>query len=184
MDRNADALRASKKQSQIRSFNRLLGVMNHQRILVMAIAVAQTVIYYSSGEIWPYFRRIFLCFSNHILLQALSHFILFLVCLGLIHAKEIADIMLLDRLDQKEREEYYETPKIHGVSTNDIRFMEADKLSTYTLVIMYIATAIAGVYALCTLGLLIGTFIDLSFITFPCESVIHRFFSHSHVQVQ
>lgn len=51
MDRNADALRASKKQSQIRSFNRLLGVMNHQRILVMAIAVAQTVIYYSSDEI-------------------------------------------------------------------------------------------------------------------------------------
>lgn len=84
--------------------------------------------------------------------------------------------MLLDRLDQKEREEYYETPRIHGVSTNDIRFMEADKLSTYTLVIMYIATAIAGVYALCTLGLLIGAFIDLSFITLPCESVIHRFF--------
>lgn len=47
MDKNADALRASKKQSQIRSFNRLLGVMNHQRILVMAIAVAQTVIYSS-----------------------------------------------------------------------------------------------------------------------------------------
>lgn len=78
------------------------------------------------------------------------------MCLGLIHAKEIANILLLDRLDQKEREEYYETPKFHGVSTNDIRFMEADKLSTYTLVIMYVATAIAGIYALCTLGLLIG----------------------------
>lgn len=79
------------------------------------------------------------------------------MCLGLIHAKEIADILLLDRLEQKEREEYYETPKFHGVSTNEIRFMEADQLSTYTLVIMYAATAIAGVYALCTLGLLIGT---------------------------
>lgn len=65
--------------------------------------------------------------------------------------------MLLDRLDQKEREEYYDTPKFHGVSTNDIRFMEADKLSTCTLAIMYVATAVAGIYALCTLGLLIGT---------------------------
>lgn len=89
-------------------------------------------------------------------MQALSHFILFLVCLGLIHAKEIANILLADRLDQKEREEYYETPKIHGVSTNDIRFMEADKIVTCTLVIMYISTALAIIYALCTLGLLIG----------------------------
>lgn len=86
----------------------------------------------------------------------MSHFILFLVCLGLIHAKEIANVLMLDRLDQKEREEYYETPKINGVSTNDIRFMEADKSVTYTLVIMYAATAFAGIYALCTLGLLIG----------------------------
>lgn len=64
--------------------------------------------------------------------------------------------MLVDRLDQKEREEYYETPKIHGVSTNDIRFLEADKLVNYTLVILYSATALAATYALCTLGLLIG----------------------------
>lgn len=64
--------------------------------------------------------------------------------------------MLLDRLDQREREEYYETPKIHGVSINDIRFMEADQLVTYILVVMYIATAFASIYALCTLALLIG----------------------------
>lgn len=63
----------------------------------------------------------------------------------------------MDRLDQKEREEYYETPKIHGVSTNDIRFMEADKLVNYTLIVLYCATAVAATYALCTLGLLIGT---------------------------
>lgn len=78
------------------------------------------------------------------------------MCLGLIHAKEIANILLVDRLDQKEREEYYETPKIHGISTNDIRFMEADKIVTCTLVIMYISTGLAAIYALCTLGLLIG----------------------------
>lgn len=94
------------------------------------------------------------------------------MCLGLIHAKEIADILLLDRLEQKEREEYYETPKFHGVSTNDIRFMEANQLSTYTLVIMYMATAIAGIYALCTLGLLIGTHVSTQH--------LHRFFHCFH----
>lgn len=62
----------------------------------------------------------------------------------------------MDRLDQKEREEYYETPKIHGISANDIRFMEADKLVNYTLIVLYSATALAATYALCTLGLLIG----------------------------
>lgn len=40
----AEIVRKSKKHSRIRSFNRLLSVMNHQRILVMAIAVAQTVL--------------------------------------------------------------------------------------------------------------------------------------------
>lgn len=59
-------------------------------------------------------------------------------------------------MDQKEREEYYETPKFHGISTNDMRFMEADKLVNYTLIILYSATALATVYAICTLGLLIG----------------------------
>lgn len=92
-------------------------------------------------------------------MQALAHFALFLVCLGLIHAKQISRILLVDRLDQKEREEYYETPKIHGVSTNDMRFLEADKLVNYTLVILYIATALAATYALCTLGLLIGKYL-------------------------
>lgn len=79
------------------------------------------------------------------------------MCLGLIHAKQISRLLIVDRLDQKEREEYYETPKTHGVSTNDIRFMEADKLVNYTLIVLYCATAIAAIYALCTLGLLIGT---------------------------
>lgn len=60
-------------------------------------------------------------------------------------------------MDQKEREEFYETPKIHGISTNDIRFMEADKLVNYTLLILYSATALAATYAVCTLGLLIGS---------------------------
>lgn len=78
------------------------------------------------------------------------------MCLGLIHAKQISRLLIVDRLDQKEREEYYETPKIHGVSTNDIRFMEADKLVNYTLIVLYCATAVAATYALCTLGLLIG----------------------------
>lgn len=157
MDENAEALRATKKASQIRSFNRLLGVMNHQRILVMVVAIAQTVKFnrfVSANSTQSYF----ICFYFLLRFQALSHFILFLVALGLIHAKEIADILLMDQLDQKEREEYYETPKFHGVSTNVIRFMEADKLSTYTLVIMYIATAIAGIYVLCTWGLLIGVY--------------------------
>lgn len=88
--------------------------------------------------------------------QALAHFGLFLVCLGLIHAKQISRVLLIDRLDQKEREEYYETPKIHGVSTNDLRFIEADKLVNYTLIVLYITTAIVATYAVCTLGLLIG----------------------------
>lgn len=65
-------------------------------------------------------------------------------------------MLLIDRLDQKEREDYYETPKNHGVSANDIRFMEADKLVSYTLIVLYTATALAATYALCTLGLLIG----------------------------
>lgn len=65
-------------------------------------------------------------------------------------------LLLIDRMDQKEREEYYETPKIHGVSANDIRFMEADRLVNYTLIILYSATALAATYAICTLGLLIG----------------------------
>lgn len=59
-------------------------------------------------------------------------------------------------MDQKEREEYYETPKIHGISTNDIRFMEADKLVNFTLILLYCTTALAATYAICTLGLLIG----------------------------
>lgn len=88
--------------------------------------------------------------------QAFAHSALFLVCLGLIHAKQISRLLLVDRLDQKEREEYYETPKIHGVSANDIRFMEADRLVNYTLIILYSATALVATYALCTLGLLIG----------------------------
>lgn len=78
------------------------------------------------------------------------------MCLGLIHAKQISRLLLVDRLDQKEREEYYETPKIHGISTNDIRFMEADKLVNYTLILLYCATTLAATYAICTLGLLIG----------------------------
>lgn len=59
-------------------------------------------------------------------------------------------------IDQKEREEYYETPKIHGITTNDIRFMEADRLANYTLILLYMTTAFVGAYAMCTLGLLIG----------------------------
>lgn len=86
----------------------------------------------------------------------MAHSALFLVCLGLIHAKQISRLLLVDRLDQKERELEYETPKIHGISTNDIRFMEADRHVNYTLIILYCATALTATYALCTLGLLIG----------------------------
>lgn len=62
----------------------------------------------------------------------------------------------MDRIDQKEREQYYETPSIHGVSVNDVRLMEGDKLITYIMVTLYVCTVLAAVYALCTLGLLIG----------------------------
>lgn len=85
------------------------------------------------------------------------------MCLGLIHAKQISKLLLVDRLDQKEREEYYETPRINGVSANDIRFLEADKHVKYTLILLYLATALAAIYALCTLGLLIGNKIHITF---------------------
>lgn len=88
--------------------------------------------------------------------KALAHFVLFLLCLGLIHAREIANLLQVDRDDQKEREQYYETPSIHGVSVNEIRLMEGDKLITYIMVTLYVCTVLAAVYALCTLGLLIG----------------------------
>lgn len=119
-------------------------------------------------------------------MQALAHFGLFLVCLGLIHAKQISRVLLVDRLDQKEREEYYETPKFHGVSTNDLRFMEADKLVNYTLVILYSATAYAATYAICTLGLLIGKiyfyfyFEKLNFSIF----IMKHLYSHSIPELQ
>lgn len=81
----------------------------------------------------------------------------------------------MDRLDQKEREEFYETPKFHGVSTNDIRFMEADKLVNYTLVILYSATALAATYAICTLGLLIGKSLFF-FLIFQLKLFLMRIF--------
>lgn len=59
-------------------------------------------------------------------------------------------------LDQMEREELYETPKYHGQSIDEIRFNNARKLVNFRLMTMYIATAFVGVYALCTLCLLIG----------------------------
>ncbi|XP_031626568.1 uncharacterized protein LOC116342905 [Contarinia nasturtii] len=117
------------KKRTMKLFHDLLSDMRHQRVAVIALAVGQA---------------------------AFAHSALFLVCLGLIHAKQMSRLLLIDRLDQKEREEYYETPKIHGVSANDIRFLEAEKLVNYTLILLYTATALAAVYALCTLGLLIG----------------------------
>lgn len=57
-----------------------------------------------------------------------------------------------------EREEYYETPKYHGRSIDEIRFNDARKLMNYRLISLYTATACVGVYALCTLCLLIGEF--------------------------
>lgn len=77
-------------------------------------------------------------------------------CLGLIHAREIENLVFLDRIDQKEREEYYETPRIHGVSINEIRLTEGDKQISHVVVVLYVGTVLAAVYALCTLGLLIG----------------------------
>lgn len=148
--------------------------MNHQRILVMAIAVAQTVSSRKTFFVELKLNKFSLSIYER---QALAHFALFLICLGLIHAKEIAHLLLLDRIDQKEREEYYETPRIHGISTNDIRFMEGDKLITFILVIMYVGTAVAGIYALCTLGLLIGT------LKRRCELIVPWMVFHSFVCV-
>lgn len=55
-----------------------------------------------------------------------------------------------------EREESYETPKFHGRSVDEIRFNNARKLANFRLITVYFATAYVGIYALCTLCLLIG----------------------------
>lgn len=147
-----------RKKKTMKLFYHLLSDMRHQRVAVIALAVGQAVnclIFSSPNQFLVRDKLLIFPLQWH-LWQAFAHSALFLVCLGLIHAKQISRLLLLDRLDQKEREEYYETPKIHGISANDIRFMEADRLVNYTLIVLYSTTALAATYALCTLGLLIG----------------------------
>lgn len=143
-----------RKKKTMKLFYHLLSDMRHQRVAVIALAVGQAVNTFEKENSEQ--RKINYWFFHDYTWQAFAHSALFLVCLGLIHAKQISRLLLLDRLDQKEREEYYETPKIHGISANDIRFLEADRLVNYTLIVLYCATAVAATYALCTLGLLIG----------------------------
>lgn len=150
------AITMPRKKRSMSLFYHLLSDMRHQRIAVITLSVGQAV------SFCKFIFIVFFLYSVQIdhfisaLHQALAHFALFIVCLGLIHAKQISRILLIDRLDQKGREEFYETPKQHGVSANDMHFMEADKLVKYRLVILYGATALAATYAICTLGLLIG----------------------------
>lgn len=95
-------------------------------------------------------------FSNRVNLQAASHFVLFLFCLAAIQETKISQLLLDYGLDQMEREEFYETPKFHGHSIDEIRFNNARKLVNFRLITMYIALAYVAIYAMCTLCLLVG----------------------------
>lgn len=61
-----------------------------------------------------------------------------------------------DRQDHKEREEYTETPRFHGISTNDIRFMEADRAIQNTISLMWFVFLSAAMYSCVSVSLVIG----------------------------
>ena len=78
--------------------------------------------------------------------------------LGLTHAEEMINILIVDIADQKEREEYYEMPTNNqGESINQVRFNTASKLATVTLTILYCCAALAATYVIACLCLLFGT---------------------------
>lgn len=82
---------------------------------------------------------------------------IFVIILGLAHAKETSSILQADMQDQKERDWIEDVPiNAQGESLNTIRFDQASHLAYSTLVYLYIATGVGAVYLVCTIGLLIG----------------------------
>lgn len=83
---------------------------------------------------------------------------MFLVVMGLLHAEEMINILVVDIADQKDREEYYELPMhANGETMNQVRFKTATQLAASTLSILYACSIVVGVYMVCCLCLLCGT---------------------------
>lgn len=81
-----------------------------------------------------------------------------MMLLGLTHAEEMINILIVDIADQKEREEYYEMPmNAKGESMNQVRFKTASQLATGTLTILYGCATLAATYVFACLGFLFGT---------------------------
>lgn len=90
--------------------------------------------------------------------QLVSHLMMFLVILALMHAEEMINILIVDIADQKEREEYYELPMhANGETMNQVRFKSASQLAAGTLKTLYLGTAMVTLYLLCCLFLLCGS---------------------------
>lgn len=76
--------------------------------------------------------------------------------LALIQIYHASDRLDNDRQEHKEREEFTETPRIHGISTNDIRFMEADKVIQHNISLMWIVFLFAATYTCASISLITG----------------------------
>lgn len=76
--------------------------------------------------------------------------------LALMQIYHACDRLDTDRQDHKEREEYTETPRIHGISTNDIRFMEADRVIQNTISLMWFVFLSAAMYSSVSIALVAG----------------------------
>lgn len=88
--------------------------------------------------------------------------------LSLSHAEEMTTILGADIEDQRERQEYLDLPtNSKGESLNQIRFNTASHLASVTLIMLYIGTAVASIYLLSCLGLLIGTVKNRSELLLP-----------------
>ncbi|GAB0097465.1 uncharacterized protein DMENIID0001_131020 [Sergentomyia squamirostris] len=94
----------------------------------------------------------------------ISHVMLFLSVLGLMHAEEIETMLSADINEENEMNsvlmEYSAMPNGIGETVdniNQIRFESAKELASYTLLNLYLLSGIAGIYLLTCLVLLVGT---------------------------
>ncbi|XP_059613071.1 uncharacterized protein LOC132259446 [Phlebotomus argentipes] len=86
----------------------------------------------------------------------ISHTLLFMVFIGLMHAKEVHKMLLADIEEDREINEYTAMPDVYAVSRNEMRFKTAQELTKYTLTVLYVALVLSATYVLSCIILLKG----------------------------
>lgn len=88
----------------------------------------------------------------------MAHTMIFIVILGLIHARETSSILQADMIDQKERDWIDDVPiNAQGESLNTVRFDEGQQLARNTVEYLYFLTGVGTGYLISTVSLFFGS---------------------------